>query len=182
MGIPLFCSLAFFELQRESNVLPALNAAIIGIMKATYDDASLILRLYELRRDEALRKARSWFVGAFNAASAEEMMQKYPFGSEENTNTRMVLSYWDMACSFIVSGVLNQELFFESAGEMMIVWEKVRPLIEGFRKITGNPKSWGNLETVGTAYVEFMKSRGPGAYEGFQQMIARIAASAAAAR
>jgi hypothetical protein len=150
-------------------------------MKATYDDANLILRLYELRRDEALRKARSWFVGAFSAVSAEEMMQKYPFGSQENTNVRMVLSYWDMACSFVTAGVLNQELFFESAGEMLIAWEKVRPLMEGFRQMTGNPKAWGNLETVGNAYVESVKQRGPGAYEGFQKLLERITASASAA-
>lgn len=147
-------------------------------MQATYDDANLILRLYELRRDEALRKARSWFVGCFQATTAEEMIQKYPFGSQENTNIRMVMSYWDMACSFVTSGVLNQELFFQSAGEMLIVWEKVRPLMDDFRKITRNPQSWGNMEKVGNAFVENMKSRGPEAYEGFQGMLAGIAAAA----
>ena len=31
----------------------------------TYDDARLVLKLYELRRDEKLRAAREWFVGRF---------------------------------------------------------------------------------------------------------------------
>jgi hypothetical protein len=149
-------------------------------MQATYDDANLILRLYELRREEELRKARSWFVGQFSAASAEEMMQKYQFGSQENTNIRMVMSYWDMACSFVTAGVLNQELFFESNGEMLIVWEKVRPLIDGFRQVTRNPKAWANLEKVGNAYIEHVKSRGPQAYEGFQAMLAGITAATSA--
>jgi hypothetical protein len=147
-------------------------------MQATYDDANLILRLYELRRDETLRKARSWFVGKFSATSAEEMMQKYPFGSQENTNIRMVLGYWEMVCSFVTAGVLNQELLFQSTGELLQVWEKVRHVLPGFRQVTKNPLSWANLETVGGAYVKFMESRGPEAYQGFQGMMQRITASA----
>ncbi len=147
-------------------------------MQATYEDANLILKLYELRREEELRKARSWFMANFNPTSAEEMMQKYAFGSQENTNVRMVMSYWDMACSFVTAGVLNQDLFFQSNGEMLIVWEKARRVIDGFRNVTRNPKAWSNLETVGNAYIEFVKSRGPEAYEGFQGMLAGIAAAA----
>jgi hypothetical protein len=148
-------------------------------MQATYEDANLILRLYELRRDEAMRKARAWFLGQFEVTTAEEMIQKYPFGSQENSNIRMVVSYWDMACSFITSGVLNQELFFESNGEMLIVWEKLRSLTPAFRQMTRNPKQWANLEKVGNAFVEHMKSCGPQAYEGFQAMLANVVTSAA---
>jgi|SRR5215469_273524 hypothetical protein len=143
-------------------------------MQATYEDANLILRLYELRREETLRQARSWFTGKFSAASAEEMMQKYPFGSQENGYIRMVISYWDMACSFVTSGVLNQELLFQSGGEMLIVWEKIRPLAEGMRKLTGNARAWANLEKVANEYIKFM---GPEAYAGFQAIIGRISAS-----
>ncbi len=156
----------------------ACTAVIIGFMQATYEDANLILKLYELRRDETLRKARSWFVANFSASSTEEMMQKYPFGSQENTSVRMVISYWDMASSFVTSGILNQELFFKSNGELLVVWEKIRPLAEGMRKMTGNPNAWVNIEAVGNAYIEFM---GPEAYAGFQGMIARIADTTATA-
>jgi hypothetical protein len=147
-------------------------------MQATYEDANLILKLYELRREEKLRQARSWFYANFNAASPEEMMQKYPPSSQESAYTRMVISYWDMACSFVTSGVLNQELLFQSAGEMLIVWEKVRPLVEGMRKMTGNPNAWANLEKVGTAYIKHI---GPEAYAGFQAMTARVSVPPAAA-
>jgi hypothetical protein len=151
-------------------------------MQATYDDANLILKLYELRREETLRKARSWFVANFNVTSPEEMMQKHPPGSQENTNSRMVISYWDMAASFVTAGVLNQELFFQSNGELLVVWEKVRPLIDAFRQMTKNPHAWGNLETVGNAYIKHVESRGPEAYAAFQAMLKTIPPSAAAAK
>jgi len=148
-------------------------------MQATYEDANLILRLYELRREEVLRKARSWFTANFNVTSVEELMQKYPFNSQENVNVRMVISYWDMAASFIVAGVLNQDLFFESNGELLVVWEKVRGVVEAFRQVTKNPKMWHNLETVGNAYIKSIESRGPEAYAAFQAMLKATAASAA---
>src|ERR1039457_853448 len=97
--------------------------------QATYDDANLILRLYELRREEKLRQAREWFGQKFKAGSMEETMQLIPPGSQENAYFRMVVSYWEMAASFVTAGVLSQELFFESNGELMFCWEKVRGMV-----------------------------------------------------
>ena len=139
--------------------------------QATYDDANLILRLYELRRDEKLRTAREWFMKNFRAKSLEEVMQMIPMGSQENAYFRMVISYWEMAASFVTAGVLNRDLFFESNGELMAVWERTRHLLPEFRAMFKNPESWKNLEQVGNAYIEHMKSKGPGVYEGFQAMV-----------
>ncbi len=149
-------------------------------MQATYEDANLILKLYELRREETLRKARAWFQN-FTAADAQEVMQKYPPGSQESTNLRMVVSYWDMVASFVTAGVLNQELFFQSGGELLFVWEKLRGIADTFRQMTKNPQQWANLETVGNAYIKFVESRGPEAYATFQAMVKAIPASESAA-
>jgi len=70
----------------------------------SYDEVNLMLRLYDLRREERLRHARAWFVENFHPASPEEMMQRYPQGSEENTYIRMVISYWDMVASVVNRG------------------------------------------------------------------------------
>ena len=35
-------------------------------------DVELILKLYELRRDEAMRRARAWYITEFNPQSAKE--------------------------------------------------------------------------------------------------------------
>ena len=62
--------------------------------QVTYEEVNLMLRLYDLRREPRLREARAWFVENFRAATPEELMQKYPQGSQENTYIRMVISYW----------------------------------------------------------------------------------------
>ncbi len=89
--------------------------------QTTYDDANLILRLYELRREEKMRKAREWFMGSFAPASMEEAMKIAPPGSPENVMVRQVVSYWEMVASFVTAGVLNQDLLFESTGELVFV-------------------------------------------------------------
>jgi len=138
--------------------------------QATYDDANLILRLFELRREEKLRQARNWFAMNFAASTVEECMKLIPMGSQENAYFRMVISYWDMAASFVTSGVLNQELFLESGGELLFVWERVRELVPLMRQMFKNPESWKNLETVGNAAIARMKSKAPEAYAAFQAM------------
>ena len=40
-------------------------AMMSGVARATYDDVNLILRLYEMRREDRLREARKWFTGSF---------------------------------------------------------------------------------------------------------------------
>ena len=148
-------------------------------MQATYDDANLILRLYELRREETLRKARSWFGPNFSAASPEEMMQKYPFGSQEATYIRMVTSYWDMAASFVTAGVLNQDLFFQSNRELLVVWEKIRALVPAMREMSKDPEYCGHMETVANAFIKYLDARGPEIYPTFQGMLQKLTASAA---
>lgn len=77
--------------------------------EVTHDQANLMLRLYELRREPRLREARQWFVSKFVATNMEKLSKKYPAGSEENASFRMVTSYWEMACGSRLSPVPTQK-------------------------------------------------------------------------
>jgi hypothetical protein len=72
-----------------------------------------------------------------------------------------------MVASFITSGVLNKELFFESGRELLLTWERVKPVAGGIRGMFQDPKAWHNLETVANDYKEWLNKRSPGAYEAF---------------
>jgi hypothetical protein len=139
--------------------------------QATYDDANLVLRLYELRREAKLRTAREWFAANVAASSLEDIQKIAPMGSQENAYLRMVTSYWEMACSFVTSGVLNQELFFQSGGEMMYVWERIREVVPALRSAYKNPHMYRNLEAAGNAYIKWMEASTPGWYANFQQNV-----------
>ena len=97
--------------------------------RATYDDVNLILRLYEMRREARMREARKWFTGSFKVKTFEEFQALCPPGSEPNASYRMVTTYWEMVASFLTSGVLNAELFYQSGRELLFVWERVRDIV-----------------------------------------------------
>ena len=138
--------------------------------QATYDDVNLILKLYELRREDRLRDARK-FLGGLKVKTLAELQAACPPGSEQDASFRMATSYWEMAASFITSGVLNQELFAESGGELLFVWTKIQDIVPELRKAFSNPKYLSNLETVGNAMIHRMNKANPKAYEAFQARV-----------
>ena len=48
--------------------------------RARTEDAELLLRLYELRRDPEMRRARAYMISEFAAASWEEIRPHYLTG------------------------------------------------------------------------------------------------------
>ena len=138
---------------------------------ATYDDVNLVLRLYDLRREERMREARAWFIADFHAKTLDELNEICPPGSEENASFRMVVTYWDMAASFITGGVLQQELFFESGRELLVVWERLRDLLPAYRESRADPAAFANLEKVARSYSEWMDESAPGSYDAFSKRI-----------
>ena len=135
--------------------------------RATYDDAKLILELYEKRREERMRKARAWFVASFRPKSAADLAALCPPGSDENASYRMVASYWEMAASFMTAGVLNRELFYQSGRELLIVWERLRDIVPAIREQNKDPLAYSNLEAVAQTYIQHLEAHAPGAYQAF---------------
>lgn len=96
-----------------------------------YESANLILRLYELRRDPTMREARNWYVRNFHPSTAEEVLQT--LGSPNSAYFRMVTSYWDMACSFVINGAIDEKMFLDANGEQNVVYCKMEPFIDAYR-------------------------------------------------
>jgi hypothetical protein len=139
--------------------------------KGTYEDAKLILQLYEMRREERMRQAREWFVGNFRAKTMEDFQKLCPPGSGNNASFRMVVSYWEMVASLITEGPLNQELFFASGQELLVVFERIRDLLPKIRESNRNPKAFANLEEVAGHFIEWWEKRAPGAHSAFKARI-----------
>jgi hypothetical protein len=78
-----------------------------------------------------------------------------------------------MAASFVTAGVLNEELFLQTNGELLFVWEKVRELVPQMRQQNKNPNYMKNLETVGNTAIKRMPAE---AYQQFSSMIKGMAA------
>lgn len=119
--------------------------------KATGQDAELIMRLYDLRREPEMRKARSWWLGDFWPNSAEDFLKiAWAMGTQENNWLRQAGGYWGMAASFVESGALNRELFLQPSvsGEMFFMFGKVHPFIKELREKLDDPEVFLNVERV----------------------------------
>jgi hypothetical protein len=101
------------------------------------EDANLILRLYEIRREERMRRAREWFITAFNPESTEDIFQLLT--GEHSADFRMVASYWDMAATFVNHGAIDERLFNDINTEHVAVYAKLQPFLEEMRAIPGAP-------------------------------------------
>lgn len=106
----------------------------------------LILKLYELRRDEKMREARNWIISFF-PESPEDIVRAM-IDPETSAKFRMVSSYWDMAAGFVNRGGIDEEMFLDSANECWIVFSKVQPHVEGVRKVIDNPNFLKNMEEL----------------------------------
>ncbi len=138
---------------------------------ATYDDVNLVIRLYDLRRDDRMRKARAWFATSGHFSSLAEFEERCPPGSEEMGQYWQVVSYWEMAASFVAAGVLHKELFFQNSSEMLAVWIRVEPLLGAFREAMSDPHLLGNLEAVAKDHMAWSEARSPGAYDAMQRVV-----------
>jgi hypothetical protein len=110
-----------------------------------YEDANLILKLYDLRREKTMREARNWFF-TFNPQSPQDFIDVLT--SDKSGLYRMVVSYWDMAASLVNNGAIDPQMFGDANGEHLFVYAKLEPFIPALREAMGAPQMLVHLEKV----------------------------------
>jgi hypothetical protein len=121
------------------------------IMSDTTTAASVLLKLYELRTEPALRRARAWFSFEFHPASTRDVLSIWLGPGHESAPYRMVTSYWDMAASLAVQQAIPVEMFNAANTEHFAVYAKLRPFLAELRAATKYPDYLLNLEKVVTS-------------------------------
>src|SRR5208282_1695828 len=102
------------ELAARKSRAPQLHGGSNMPKKPTVIGADLILKLYDLRREPEIRKARNWWLTQFWPESADDILKiSNSLGSQENNWMRQVGGYWEMAASLALRGAIDTELFLE---------------------------------------------------------------------
>jgi hypothetical protein len=136
--------------------------------KPDYADAELILKLYDLRREAEIRKARNWWSADFWPENADDFVKiAMAMGTQENNWLRQVGGYWELAASLVVHGILDETLFLEPSfsSEMFLIFAKVQPFLKELREKLQNPHMLANIEKVvnntktGRGRLKFMQER-----------------------
>jgi hypothetical protein len=108
--------------------------------------ADLIMKLYELRRDEKMREARTWVISFF-PESFEDVMRTV-VDEKTSAKFRMITTYWDMAAGFVNRGAIDEAMFLDSSGEAWIVFAKIQAFLSEYRETIRNPTFLKHLEEL----------------------------------
>ena len=117
-------------------------------MADTTQAAGLMLKLYELRTEAALRQARSWFAFEFHPSSARDVLSTWLGPGHESAPYRMVTTYWDMAASLVVQKAIPAEMFNAANTEHIALYAKLRPFLAEVRATTKYPDYLASVEQV----------------------------------
>jgi len=117
-------------------------------MSEIHGAAELVLRLYEIRREDELRRARDWFATQFFPASVEDVLAAWT--GRDSARYRMVATYWEMAATLVNHGAIPEAMFHDANTEHVAVWLKLQPYLEGVRERAKYPSYLSQLERLMT--------------------------------
>ena len=109
------------------------------------EDANLILKLYDLRREAVMREARNWFF-TFNPTSIQDFIDV--MFSDKGAYYRMVVSYWEMAAAMVNHGAIDEQMFADVNGEHLFIYLKIQPFIPELKTAFKLPEYLPHLEKL----------------------------------
>jgi hypothetical protein len=109
------------------------------------EEAGLILKLYELRREDVMRKGRDWYFREFLPQTVADFNAAI-FGPHSG-HVRMVITYWEMAATLVNHGAISMDMFVDANGEYLSVFAKIEPMLTEIRAAYG-PNFARNLEKL----------------------------------
>ena len=122
--------------------------------KNALKQSEMILKLYEIRRETALRTARDYVGGEFKPKSVDEFVSLVREGGKQSGYILQVYGYWDMVAAFVVHGALDEALIFDTCQEMYFLFEKVQPYLAEFRQKMELSEFLKSMESVVAGWQE----------------------------
>ena len=121
-------------------------------------DVTLYLRLHALKDTPVQAEARAWFFQSFEAASYEELRERYPPGSRERHMLSEFLGFFEGSGVLVSRGLLHEDVYFDAPFAFELVWEKIGPLLEDWQAASG-AAAWENVGWLGKRYDVWSKTR-----------------------
>jgi hypothetical protein len=112
------------------------------------NDALAILKLYEIRSEALMRKARAWFFSEFHPQSGLEILALMRSGEQPSAFYRMVSSHWEVAAALVNNGGIDEKMFLAANSEHLVVFAKLQPFIAEIRETIGEPDYLAQLERL----------------------------------
>jgi hypothetical protein len=120
----------------------------------TYQDAEIILKLYDQYESDRLRAARKWFSTEWKAASYDEFVAQFPKGSDGFGQFVTLYGFFEMVGVLHKNRLVHPDLLFD----MWYIngfFSKMYPIIDGWRKL-GDAHIAENFELLALAELEWI--------------------------
>jgi len=114
-----------------------------------HHDAQLVLQVYDLRREAVMRESRNEMFAKFWPKSYDDFVAITKPDNPQNRAFRQVSGYWEMVYGMVKHGIVHPEYFMEANGEGLVLFSKIQPHLERFRKEM-SPTAFQNAEWVAT--------------------------------
>jgi hypothetical protein len=99
-----------------------------------HHDAEIVMRLYDLRRENVMRESREAINTQFWPRSFDDVLAVTKRDHHLNRPFRQVSTFWEMAYGMVKHGIVNAEYFLESNGEGFFLFAKILPYLEAYRR------------------------------------------------
>ena len=114
-----------------------------------HHDADILLKLYDLRRESEMRKARDWCLMEFMPTSVDDVMVIFnTTGTDHNRWLRQFITYYEMVASLVHRHILDRDLLEDSATEYVNLYAKLKPFLKELRQATGWPPFMAGIERL----------------------------------
>jgi len=110
--------------------------------------AQVLLKLYELRTEPTLRRARAWFFFEFHPSSARNVLSAWLGPGHESAPYRMVTTYWEMAAALVQQKAIPPAMFHAANTEHFVMMAKLRPFLAEVRAAAQYPDYLSSLERL----------------------------------
>ncbi|HTS89747.1 MAG TPA: hypothetical protein VMG41_14740 [Gemmatimonadales bacterium] len=112
-------------------------------------DADLILKLYDLRREEVMRESRNAINRDFWPRTADEALAVLRSDHPLNRAWRQTTTYWEMVYGMGRHGIIHADFLAENNGEGLLLFARVEPYLADIRKAS-SPRAFRNTEWIAT--------------------------------
>lgn len=110
-------------------------------------DAELVLKIYDLRREETMRESRNAINRDYWPRSAEEALEVLRPDHPLNRAYRQTTTYWEMVYSMGRHGIIHGDFLAENSGEGLFLFARVEPYLAQIRAAS-NARAFRNAEWI----------------------------------
>ena len=136
-----------------------------------HDDADLLLKVYDLRREAVMRQSRHAILREFWPKGWDDMQAVLRPDHPLNAAYRQTGTYWEMVYSMVRHRIVHPAFWLENNGEGLFLYAKIEPFLKELRA-AGQTTAFRNAEWVAAECPE-----GRPIYERIKARVAQLASS-----